>query len=261
MKASYRTLSKSLPLLRVVAVIGVLFFLRPLRAEEQKPKALIAVASNFTETAKELSIAFEKETSGTVEFSFGSTGKQFSQIENGAPFDAFLSADAARPKQLKEKGKAVGGIVFTYAVGRLALWSSSGILSGGGENFLRMGNFKRIAIAKPELAPYGAAAKKVLVGMNMWDQVQPKLVFGDNISQTLQFVQTGNADFGFVAWSQVKEMKPQQGSSWLVTKSLHDPIMQDAILLRENGVARDFLKFMQSAKGKQIIQAHGYDLP
>jgi len=246
----------------VTVLFSALFLLCAIgvaRGEDQR--ALIAVASNFTETAKELASAFEKETSGTIQFSFGSTGKQFSQIENGAPFDAFLSADAERPKLLKQKGRAVGDVVFTYAEGRLALWSTSGILSGGGENLLRAGNFNRIAIAKPELAPYGAAAKKVLVGMNLWDGVQPKLVFGDNISQAFQFVQTGNADFGFVAWSQVKEMKPQAGSYWLVTKSLHDPIQQDAILLKDNATARGFLAFMRSAKGKSIIQAHGYDVP
>ncbi|MCC6546120.1 molybdate ABC transporter substrate-binding protein [Candidatus Sumerlaeota bacterium] len=230
-------------------------------ANAGEKKALIAVASNFTETARELAVAFEAETSGTIQFSFGSTGKHFSQIENGAPFDAFLSADAERPRLLKEKGKAVDGVVFTYAMGRLALWSSSGILSGGGENFLRAGEFKRLAIAKPELAPYGAAAKKVLIGMNMWDKVQARLVYGDNISQTFQFVETGNADFGFVAWSQVKELKQPRGSSWQVPARLHDPIAQDAILLTDNKVARDFLKFMQSPKGKQIIEAHGYDLP
>ena len=228
-------------------------------------EATVAVAANFAAPAKVLAEQFSRETGHKIVLSTGSTGKFFAQIKSGAPFDVLLSADQATPQRLEAEKLAVAASGFTYAVGRLVLWSPlpSGVDDRGA--VLRAGHFKRLALANPKLAPYGAAAQQVLEHLGLWAAVQPKLVIGENIAQTFQFVASGNAELGFVALSQTREGdKPPAGSHWLVPASLYAPIRQDAVLLARgeaNGAAREFVAFLRSNAARDVIRAYGYELP
>jgi len=229
--------------------------LSPARADE----TLVAVAANFTATAKEIGTAFEAATGHTVKFSFGSTGKLYAQIANGAPFQAFLAADAARPEKAEAEGLAVPGSRFTYAVGRLVLYSIDPELVDEAGAVLNDGDFKRLAIANPVTAPYGAAAVEVLNALNLKESLSDKLVQGDNIAQTLQFVTTGNAELGMLALSQVIGM--DDGSRWDIPADLYQPIRQDAVLLKtgENSDAtKAFLAFLKDPEATAIIANYGY---
>ena len=157
-------------------------------------------------TAKALETAFEKQSGHDVVLAPGSTGKHFAQIQNGAPFDVFLAADAERPKLLEEGGKAVSGSRFTYAVGSVVLWSPKNGLVDPEAEVLREGKFKRLAIANPRLSPYGKAAQQILENLGLWDSIKSRIVQGENIAQTFQFISTGNAELGFISLSQI--MKP-----------------------------------------------------
>jgi molybdate transport system substrate-binding protein len=211
----------------------------------------IAVASNFANAAKVLTAEFARTSpNNQIILVFGSTGKLYAQIRNGAPYSAFLSADENRPKLLAQTDKQP----FTYAVGRLALWSPKPNLDV--ENILNNQDIKFIAIANQKLAPYGRAAQEVLSNLGMWDTLHPKLVFGENIIHAWQFAKSGNAELGFVAFSQVKNTK---GSYWLPDG--YRPIYQDAILLNNQPVAIKFLEFLKSPQAKDIIKGLGYDLP
>ncbi len=219
----------------------------------------IAVATSFASTMSALIERFEQLGEHRVIASSGSTGSHYAQIRNGAPFDAFFAADDERPRRLEEEGRIVAGSRFLYAVGRLALWSPrSGYVDEEGR-VLEAGGFRFLAIAHPDLAPYGAAARDVLIARGLWAALQPRIVRGQDIGQTYQFVATGNAELGFVAWAQITQQNPEtQGSYWLVPDSLHEPIAQEAVLLRDRPGARAFAAFVQSAEARDIIRSHGY---
>lgn len=228
-------------------------------------QAHVAVAANFAAPAKHLISIFEKRGGRQVLLSTGSTGKFYAQIKGGAPFDVLLSADAETPARLEKESLAVAGQRFTYALGKVVLWSAqSGVVDGRGE-ILRKASFRRLSIANPRLAPYGAAAQQVMEKLGVWTALQQKLVLGENIAQAYQFVATGNAELGFVAYSQIREPgKDSAGSFWLVPQALYAPIRQDAVLLARgqgNQAARQFLEFLRSAPAREVIHAYGYDLP
>jgi molybdate transport system substrate-binding protein len=224
----------------------------------------IAVAANFTAPAKLIAADFEKDSGHKAQLVFGATGKFYAQIKNGAPFEVLLSADDETPTKLEKEGAAVAGTRFTYAIGRLVLWSAkAGYVDDKGE-VLSSGAFRHVSVANPKLAPYGAAAIDVLTALKLIDTVQPKFVQAENIAQAHQFVATGNAELGFVAMSQViKDGKLGDGSAWIVPASLHRPIRQDAVLLdkgRGKRAAEAWLKYLKGDKAKAVIKSFGYEV-
>lgn len=224
----------------------------------------VAVAANFTAPMKEIVAAFTQETGHEVEVSFGSTGKLYAQIRNGAPFEALLAADEKRPEMLEKQGVAVRGSRFTYAIGSLVLWSAEPGVIDREDKVLEQGAFAKLAIANPRLAPYGEAAVEVLKALGLWDKIEPKLVMGENIAQTFQFVDTGNADLGFVALSQVMQRgELTKGSGWIVSGDMHAPIRQDAVILesgRENRAVTELMEYLKSDKARAIIESFGYEV-
>ena len=222
----------------------------------------VAVASNFSTVLEKLARIFEADTGHVVLSSPGSTGRHYTQIVNGAPFDLFLAADQERPQLLEQQDRIVPGTRITYATGRLVLWSPDARLVDPEGLILQSGNFRHLAIANPRLAPYGKAAQQALESMALWEKLMAKLVQGENISQTLQFVASGNAELGFIAYSQWLEMTENPGgSTWLVPPELHEPVAQQAVLLQDKPAARDFLRFLQSDTAMDLIAATGYGLP
>jgi molybdate transport system substrate-binding protein len=243
--------------LRLFGLLTALLFASQLFAAEVS----IAVAANFTDATRDLLPLFEKHSGHKVRASFGSTGKLFTQIENGAPFEVFLAADTKRPLRTEQQGLAVSGSHFVYAKGRLALWSTHADAFSDGEAYLRNGDFRHIAIANPKTAPYGAAAQQVLQHLGVWDELRPKLVQGDSISQTFQFVATGNAESGFIAYSQLKAWKGAAGATWVIPDDYYAPIKQSAVLLKKgeaNPAAIAFIEFLKSNVARHIIQGFGY---
>ena len=223
-------------------------------------ETLVAVAANFTQPAEEIAAAFEASTGDSVVLSFGATGGLYTQITQGAPFTVFLAADDKRPAQAVAEGFGIDGTAFTYAVGKVVLYSP-GIDVGDGEAVLRGNDFQHIAIADPKTAPYGTAAMQVLDALGLTDVVSAKFVTGENISQTQQFVESGNAELGFVALSQVIGKPATQ--TWTVPTELYSPIQQDAVLLKmgENDpVARAFIEFLKGETARAIIERYGYEL-
>lgn len=225
-------------------------------------QAHIAVASNFAAPMKTLAAQFELATGHTLTLSTGATGKFYAQIKNGAPFDVFLAADDETPARLMREGDAVQS--QTYAIGRLVLWSNRPGYIDGSDAVLRKSRFKRLAIANPKLAPYGAAAIETLARLKLADRVQNKFVIGENIAQTYQFVASGNAELGFVAMSQAMQNgKLSSGSGWLVPSSLHAPIRQDAVLLKrgeDNEAARALFDYLKTpAAALTLIHSFGYE--
>lgn len=226
----------------------------------------IAVASNFMATMHEIVAEFKKETGHNVRLVAGSSGKFYAQIKHGAPFLAFFSADETKPRQLERDGLAVPGTRFTYATGRLALWSPQPGFIVAEHKVLQESAFGRLAIANPLHAPYGAAALEVLQRLGLADRLRGKLVQGENIAQAYQFVESGNAGLGFVALSQLMTRGMlKTGSVWIVPAELHRPIRQDAVLLQAGAAdseqataARELLHFVRSATARSIIAAHGY---
>ena len=222
----------------------------------------VAVASNFRLAMEQAAARFERETGHPVTLIFGSTGKHYAQILNGAPFDAFFAADAERPQRLEREGRALPGSRFTYAVGQVVLWSADESLVDEEGEVLATGEFRHLAMANPDLAPYGAAARAVLEALGLWAQLQPKLVRGENIGQAFQFVVSGNAELGFVARSQLAAPGSAfGGSSWTPPRSLYPPIEQQAVLLRDSGAGRAFMAFMQGDRIAGILREYGYDSP
>ena len=226
---------------------------------------LVAVAANFSKPMSEIAIEFEKVTGHSAKLSLGSSGKFVSQIENGGPFDVLLSADETGPQKLTQEGYAVLNSQFTYALGKLVLWSATpGYVDDQG-TVLSTGNFKHIAIADPKLAPYGAAAMEVLKNKGLQTKLQPIMVMGENIAQTYQFVSTGNAELGFIALSQViNNGKISKGSAWTVPITDYSPIKQGAVLLKlgaNNPAALALLDYLKSAPALAIIEKYGYGLP
>jgi molybdate transport system substrate-binding protein len=224
----------------------------------------VAVAANFTAPMQAIAAAFEQDTGHKARLAFGSTGKFYAQIRHGAPFQVLLAADDQTPARLEREGMAVPGTRFTYAVGRLALWSAqAGKVDARGE-VLKQGDYKHVAIANPKLAPYGAAAVEVMQHLGVVEAVRPKLVQGENIAQTHQFVASGNAELGFVALSQVTRGGTLTGgSAWIVPANLHTPIRQDAVILaagKGNAAASALMAYLRSDKAKAVIRAYGYDI-
>lgn len=221
----------------------------------------VAVASNFRPALQALEPAFSAQTGHTLSPSYGSTGKLYAQILHGAPFALFLAADAERPMRLEQSGAAVAGTRFTYAVGKLVLWRREPGSADIGVDFLQSGAFRHLAIANPDTAPYGRAAKQALEQLGLWEALSPRIVRGENIGQAFAFVRSGNAELGFVAQSQLAldPLEPP-GSSWLVSEELYDPIQQQAVLLRDEPAARAFLEFLQGEAARSIIQSQGYGL-
>ena len=222
----------------------------------------VAVAANFTAPMQKIAAAVETDTGHKAELSFGATGKFYAQITHGAPFQVLLSADDTTPARLEREGKAVAHSRFTYAIGTLVLWSAQpGTVDAKGD-VLKSGDFKHLAIANPKLAPYGAAALQVMEKLGVATALQPRLVQGENIAQTFQFVSTGNAQLGFVALSQVMaDGKIRSGSAWQVPASLHEPIRQDAVLLmpgKDSAAASALLTYLRGSKARAIIQSYGY---
>jgi molybdate transport system substrate-binding protein len=224
----------------------------------------VAVAANFTAPMREIAARFELETGHKARLSFGSSGKFFAQIQNGAPFEVFLSADDEKPARLEAVGATLPGSRFTYAVGRLVLWSADDGLIDDGPKVLRKGGFAHLAIANPALAPYGAAAVAALKALGAYDGVAGKLVQAENIAQAYQFVATGNAELGFVAMSQVMlDGKLRSGSAWPVPAELHAPIRQDVVVLARaagNPAAAALVEYLRGDKAKTVISSFGYGL-
>ena len=224
----------------------------------------VAVAANFTAPMQKIAAAFEKDTGHKAVLAFGATGKFYAQIANGAPFEVLLAADDDTPAKLEAEHRTVAGTRFTYATGKLVLWSAQeGYVDGQGQ-VLNTGNYAHLAIANPKTAPYGAAAVETLNKLNFYDRVQGKLVQGENIAQTHQFVSTGNAPLGFVALSQVyRDGRFTSGSGWIVPDNLHGPIRQDAVILARGGAnpaAKALASYLKSNKAREIIRSYGYAL-
>lgn len=223
----------------------------------------VAVASNFATASEALVQRFEASSNHQVTLVFGSTGKHYAQIRHGAPFEAFFAADARRPEMLESEGLAVRESRFTYAVGRLVLWSPEARYIDAGGRVLESGDFRHLAIANPELAPYGRAAREMLQSKGLWDGLQRRLVRGENIGQAFQFVKSGNAELGLVALSQLTspDRGMEAGSRWVVPEDLHTPILQQAVLLRDIAAARAFTEFVKSDTAQSIIRSYGYQTP
>lgn len=236
----------------VSAVLAMVLLPAPAHAESTR----VAVAANFTTVAEQLAPLFEAATGHGVTYSFGATGQLYAQITQGAPFDVLLAADNERPARAVEEGRGVAGTVFTYAIGRLALYSTSLDLADG-EAVLRAGEFEHIAISDPQTAPYGRAAMETVAALGLTAAITPRLVTAENISQALQFVETGNAELGFVALSQVAG----KTAAWIVPPGYHQPIRQDAVLLTAgqlNPAAIAFIDFLRSDAAVDVIEAAGY---
>ena len=238
-------------------------------ATAKAEEVTVAVAANFAAPMQKIAQAFEQDTGHKALLAFGATGKFYAQIKNGAPFAVLLSADDETPARLEKEGVAIAGTRFTYAIGRLALWSKNPLLvDDKGQvllsNATDKNSFKKIAIADPKLAPYGAAAIEVLGRMDALAKLTPKLVQGDSIGQAFQFVMTENAELGFVALSQISiDGRITQGSAWVVPQNLYTPLKQDAVLLplgKNNAAALALMKYMRTDRSQAIIRAYGYTL-
>jgi molybdate transport system substrate-binding protein len=230
----------------------------PLAADQIR----VAVASNFRQAMAAAAERFEQSSGHEVVLIPGSTGKHYAQIRNGAPYDAFFAADVDKPRRLEEEQRIVPGSRFTYAIGQLVLWSKDPALVDPAGEVLKSDRFRHLAIANPDLAPYGAAARSVLQALGLWDTLAPKLVRGENIEQAFQFIISGNAELGFTARSQLEAPGREfGGSSWQPSRSLYPPIEQQAVLLQDSLAGRAFLAFMQGEEARAIVRAYGYDSP
>jgi len=250
----------SKPLLHWLPALGVLLLFSGAALADD---VQVAVAANFTAPMKLIAADFEKDTGHKAVLTFGATGKFYAQITNGAPFEVFLAADDETPGRLEKEGAAVNGSRFTYATGKLVLWSAQAGMVDARGDVLKKGGFQKIAIAAPKLAPYGAAAVETMSKLGLQAALEPKLVVGESIGQTFSFVSTGNAELGFVALSQVYEGgKIKSGSAWIVPGNLHSPIRQDAVLLakaRDNKAAIQLMAFLKTDKAKAVIRSFGYE--
>lgn len=230
----------------------------------QAAEVQVAVAANFTAPMQKIAAEFEKDTGHKALLSFGATGKLYAQIKNGAPFQVFLAADDKTPARLEAEGDTVPDSRFTYAIGKLVLWSAKpGYVDDQGK-VLKKGQFKHLAIASPKTAPYGAAAVETLTKLGLLESIQPKFVTGENISQTYQFIVTENAELGFVALSQVMvDGQLTGGSSWIVPADLHQLIRQDAVILangKDQPAAKALIEYLKGEKAVAIIKSYGYAL-
>lgn len=241
----------------LAAVLLALFVVGPVWAAETK----VAVAANFAEPAKVIAARFKARTGHDATLSFGSSGQFYAQIANGAPYEVFLSADRERPEKAEAEGLGVAGSRFTYAIGRLVLYSKTPELVDGRGAVLATGRFQKLAIADPRTAPYGVAAVETMKKRRVYQALQPRLVQGTSITQAYQFVETGAAEVGFVAASQLTGVKG--GSRWLVPASDHTPIDQQAVLLKtgaNSAAAQAFIRFLKGPEARAIIQRYGYEV-
>jgi molybdate transport system substrate-binding protein len=250
---------KKLKLRSFVAALGLLFssFATPSQAAQTH----VAVAANFIEPAREIAALFQQKTGHEAVLISGASGAFFAQITHGAPFEVFLSADEERPRLAVEQGFAVPDSRFTYAIGKLVLWSKV-IDVTDGEAVLKAGNFSKLSIANPTSAPYGSAAVETLKALGVYDSLQPKIVQGSSIAQAFQFVDTKNAELGFVALAQL--YGNTDGARWLVPENKHTPIRQDAVLLKtgaDDEASKQFIAFLKSPEAHAIIERFGYSLP
>lgn len=249
----------------VAAILGLSLWLSlGLLGVSHAGQVLVAVASNFTAPMRIIAAEFEKDTGHVAKLSFGGTGQFYAQVKNGAPFDVLLAADTKTPTRLQEEGVAVPGSRFTYAIGKLVLWSKDAELVDDQAAILSTDRFNKLAIANPKLAPYGQAAIETIEQLGLSHQLSPKLVEGSNIGQTFQFVSSGNAQLGFVALSQVfADGKLKDGSGWIVPGQYHAPIKQDAVLLKsgqDNKAAIALLDYLRTDKTKKLIESFGYEV-
>jgi molybdate transport system substrate-binding protein len=243
----------------VLATLAVAAHASALAAEAQ-----VAVAANFAEPIKAIAAVLQKTTGHTIKVTLGATGKLYAQIKNGAPFDVLLSADTSTPEKLEKEGLGQPGSRFTYAIGKLVLWSADAKRVDAKGDVLKAPNLGKVSYANPKIAPYGAAAVQVIDMLGLTAALTPKLVQGESIGQTFTFVSTGNADVGFVAMSQVLEGgKLKSGSMWVVTQNLYDPIRQDAVVLQKaagNEAMQALMKLLKSPNIKDLIRSYGYGL-
>jgi molybdate transport system substrate-binding protein len=247
-----------LPVRSLIAAIALLC------SSADAAELLVAVSANFVAPLQKIVAAFEADTIHRVKMSVGSTGAFYTQIRSGAPFDMLIAADEQTPERIDAEGLAVPRTRFTYATGRLVLWSPNADLVDEKGAVLLRGDFARIAIGNPRLAPYGKAAAESLEHMGLYATLQPKIVQGENIGQAFQFVQTGNAQLGFIALSQVMvDGKIAKGSAWIVPQQMYAPLKQDAVILKHaaaNPAATAFAKYLKGEKARGIIRAYGYEL-
>ena len=239
----------------LVAALGAF-----LASSAEAAQTHIAVAANFTEPAKEIAALFNQKTGHEAVLSFGASGAFFTQITHGAPFEVFLSADSERPKAAVNGGFALAYSLFTYAIGKLVLWSRV-IDVTDGEAALKAGQFQKLSIANPVAAPYGTAAVEAMKALGLYDALQPKIVQGNSIAQAFQFVDTRNAEVGFVALSQLYGVTA--GTRWEVPQTLYSPIRQDAVLLKtgaDSEASKAFLEFLKGPEARAIIERFGYAL-
>ena len=246
--------------LLLIAFLALSLWSSSIRAAE----VLVAVAANFGAPMRKIAQAFESQSGHTATLALGATGAFAAQIRNGAPFDVLLAADEETPARLEKEGLALAGSRFTYAIGRLALWSARENYVGASGEVLARGDFAHIAIANPMLSPYGQAAVETMQRMGVYGRLAPRIVQGENISQAFQFVATDSVPLGFVALSQVQvDGKVAKGSAWVVPAQLHAPLRQDAVLLaraRGNAAAAALVDFLKGEKARGIIRAYGYEL-
>jgi molybdate transport system substrate-binding protein len=244
---------------RAFCALALAAFAWPALADEVQ----VAVAANFAPAAQKIAAQFEHDTGHVVKLSAGATGKFYAQIEAGAPFDVLLAADQATPARLVAEGKAAAATLHTYAIGRLVLWSADPALVDALGEVLKSGRWKHLSVADAKLAPYGQAARQTLAALKLTDAVQPRLVTAESIGQALQFVQSGNAELGFVALGQVQPPDGSRvpGSMWLVPDNLYAPIRQDAVVLtasKSSHAAMQFVDYLASDQARAVIQAYGY---
>ena len=243
---------------RLLALTAALAFTTLARADVVQ----VAVAANFTAPARALAEVFARTTGHEARLSFGATGAFYTQIKNGAPFDVLLAADDERPARLEKEGDTVAGSRFTYATGQLVLWSAKPGLVDDEGAVLKHGQFGKIAIANPKNAPYGAAAVEAMNKLGLAATLQPKLVTGESIGQTFNFIATGNAELGFVALAQVLEGgKLKSGLMWVVPAQYHAPIIQDAVILKRaanNPAAKAWMELLKTPQSKELIRSYGY---
>ena len=242
----------------ILAAVGA--FVLSVASSALAGQTQVAVAANFTAPAKDIAAAFKAKTGDEAVLSFGASGQFYAQIQQGAPYQIFLSADADRPKAAADAGLAVAESRFTYAIGKLVLWSKSLDLAKGDET-LKANAFAKLSIANPKSAPYGAAAIEAMTKLGVYDAIQPKIVQGASIAQAFEFVDTGNAELGFVALSQLSGVTA--GSRWLVPQTLYAPIRQDAVLLKTGAgddASKAFLAFLKGPEARAIIEKYGYSL-
>lgn len=243
-------------LIRIAAIAYLLMFNSVLLKADQ---ILVATASNFVETIRVIARNFEAQTGHEVLILSGSTGKHYAQIKHGAPFDVFFAADIKRPELLEKEGIAIPDSRFTYAIGKLTLWSPKTDYVDSEGKILAKNKFRHLAIANPKLAPYGKAAQNILQNLGLWQTLQTRMVRGENIGQTFQFVKSSNAQLGFVSVSQItKPDQPTEGSFWEIPQSLYTPIQQQAVLLKDSNAARTFIAFVKNKQSQQIIRSYGY---